>query len=72
MNLSSILFLLLTILKFGIVIFFIIRIVKKLINKKGVKDPFWRALLQFLIMCGLIAGITIIEFGLAFILPTGN
>ena len=60
-----------TLLKIVLIIIFIIRIIKKLKNNEGAENPQMKALLQFFLMCGIIIGISIIEFGLAFILPRG-
>tara|TARA_R110001599_G_scaffold84914_1_gene228311 strand:+ start:1248 stop:1457 length:210 start_codon:yes stop_codon:yes gene_type:complete len=65
----SAVFVILTIIKAGIIIYFGVRIMMNLFKKD---DPTSKrkALIQFLSMFGLLIGLTILEFGIAFLLPT--
>lgn len=67
-----VIFTLLTLIKATVIIFYVVRIVKRIKNSEGLNDPLWRALIQFFIMTGILAGLIIIEFGLQFILPSDN
>jgi len=65
----SAVFAILTIIKAGIIIYFVARIIMNLF-KKNDPTPKRKALIQFLSMFGLLIGLTILEFGIAFLLPT--
>lgn len=67
-----VIFTLLTLIKASAIIFYVVRIVNRIKNSEGLNDPLWRALIQFFIMIGILAGLTIIEFGVGFILPSEN
>ncbi len=65
----SAVFAILTLIKVGIIIYFVARIIMNLFKKN---DPTSKrkALTQFLSMFGLLIGLTILEFGIAYMLPT--
>jgi hypothetical protein len=56
----------------GVVVYFIIRIVKQFNSKKNVANPASKALMQFFIMVGILAAISILQFSVAYFLPSPN
>lgn len=64
----SAVFAILTIIKAGIIIYFAVRIMMSLFKKNDPSSK-RKALIQFLSMFGLLIGLTILEFGISFLLP---
>tara|TARA_R110002012_G_scaffold85496_1_gene213197 strand:- start:56063 stop:56272 length:210 start_codon:yes stop_codon:yes gene_type:complete len=64
-------FVFLTIVKAGLIIYFVARIMMNLV-KKGDPTSKRKALIQFLSMFGFLIGLAILEFGIAYILPAGD
>ena len=66
---KSAIFVILTLVKVVVIIYFIARILMNLFKKN---DPTSKrkALIQFLTMFGILLGLTAMEFGIAFLIPS--
>jgi len=67
----STIFIILTLAKVGIIIFFFARVLKNLFMKN---DPNSKreAVIQFLSMFGALIGLTILEFRMAYLIPSDS
>jgi len=66
---KMIIFGILTLVELIITIYFIVKIIKILI-KKNESNYIEKALMQFFLMVGIIAGLMILEFSIAYIIPS--
>ncbi|MEO9485472.1 MAG: hypothetical protein ABJG47_18575 [Ekhidna sp.] len=68
---KSIIFIVLTLVKAVVIIYFVARILMNLFKKN---DPTSKrkAFIQFLTMFGILIGLTVLEFGIAFALPSDS
>ena len=70
-KMKSAIFVILTLVKAGIIIYFVARILMNLFKKNDLASK-RKALIQFLSMFGILLGIFILEFGIAFLIPGGS
>ncbi|MTI40489.1 hypothetical protein [Fulvivirga lutimaris] len=68
---KSIIFSILTLAKAGVIIYFAAKVLMNLFRKNDPSSK-RRALTQFLSLIGILVGLTILEFGIAYIIPSDS
>jgi hypothetical protein len=67
----STIFIILTLAKVGVIIFFFARVLKNLVKKNDPNSK-RKAVIQCLSMFGALIGLTILEFGMAYLIPSDS